>query len=489
MSSYTSTAVASPDRSDPAPPPYTLKAASVFSGTGSPPVDDSVAPGDDEPTATFDHVHNLARVELTHRCAQTRPASLERLPRGIFMRIMMYCGYKDQILLKRCSYSLYRLVDLDAIPWEIKTETILIEERDNPRNYAKKEPKEPKFRPVVDGGEDEEGEFSFDGESPPPEDTANAKKANDRAASKRTTGKGKAHSDTYGRWGCYYCYKILPAYYFEGQLLEEKEGRAAKNHETKGGSADEADKKVDMRVEYVQVLGTVSGGKLPGWWLTKDMGKVKDGVDCDDLRLHYRDMDRERHLVAPLRAVNPIFTPLSTNIPKVSRATLRIQNDNGNSKRSTRVVATPSSVCAKPDDNEPSNPLRPLYKVESGSGARGDVVNGSYTYELLIPQAANRPSSCPELPNTKPVGNVRLPSKNPGGGVSNEPDAGPQIGDVMSLRRVCIPCGTKFAIYRRDSNRKIISKTQEAWWVCDCPQVRLAGKSTGCRACGRKVIF
>ncbi|KAF3764619.1 hypothetical protein M406DRAFT_330950 [Cryphonectria parasitica EP155] len=490
-----------------------------------------VAPVEIDLTGTFEQIHGMPKVNLRWRTPMEEPTSrIESLPQQLFMRIMMYCGYREQTLLKECSHRLYRMVDLEAIPWEVKTEAILCEERDNPKNFPKKEPRaQNKNEPNEDGGNAEAA--SSDTETTSRTSAVDSKKNNDKTASdgrkpakgrsKQTNSKSKskqaadrpkAHPDTYGKWGCYCCYKVLPAHYFEGQLLEDKESRVAKNQDATRANADEADKKVDMRVEYVQILGVVPGGKLPDW-LTTDMRTVQTnnmddyvrqrmerGVNQDDLRAYYRDINREKHLVAPLRSVNPTFTILPNSSPKLNQEHLGhlINNDKksrnaidstggNNINNPTKATAFTENIGSGFD----AGSRRPLYKLPANKAARGGLEAGGYTYELFAPRGKlqdERYYEEPTMPDTKQVGHICLPQKSSEDEKLGIP-LGPQVGDVVSLRRVCIPCGTKFAVYRRDCNRKIISKTQEAWWVCDCKQVRLAGMSDGCKACGSKVIY
>lgn len=401
------------------------------------------------------------------------------------MRIMMFSGYKEQVLLRQCSYHLYNLVDLDAIPWATKTAAILSEERYNPANFPKKPPK-------TSGSiekDDEEDETAFGEETEP--STASKKgrvSGNSRSTkTQRSQGKTKAHPDTLGRWGCYYCYKILPAYYFEGQLLEDKEGRKAKNHSSRGPNSPESDKKVDMRVEYVQILRNEPGKELPGW-LVQDKravgtssgleqyvrARMWNGVNCDDLRAYYKDITRTTHLVAPLRGVNPVFTPIE------------IRHGDSMGRPASLLETSPESP-ALPDMWSSFDSCRPLYRLRSQNTTRGEADGASYTYEIPVPGNSQKEQDQKETSLSQPVGRVVLP--HGADKIDDEPETSIEAGDVISLRRVCIPCGTRYAVYRRDCNRKIISKTEEAWWVCDCPQVRLANRSTGCPNCKRKVIY
>ncbi|PSR94509.1 hypothetical protein BD289DRAFT_427282 [Coniella lustricola] len=464
----------------------------------------SLASGEDDLSATFEYIHNVPHVVLPwRRLPDAAPSKLETLPLQLFMRIMMYCGYKDQIALKRSSYKLHCLVDLEAIPWQVKTEAILYEERYNPKNFPRKEQKSQNSDGAGDDGDD--GDAALEEGASASTKTANKKRTSGKKISntskqtstgriKLAAGKSKAHSDTYGKWGCYCCYKILPAYYFEGQLLEDKEGRASKAHKAKSANPDESDKKVDMRVEYVQILGSISGGELPEW-LSKNPDteqptniehyvrqKMDQGVSTYDLRNYYKDLNREKHLVAPLRGVNTIFTPSLLEHPQIDLSTLEHQHDelSANAISDMKFSSAALSQCR-----------RPLYSLPASGASRSSTQSGTYAYELSIPHGSLRdqPAEKPTLAKACRVSNICLPAREDGDVLSTLQDTRPQVGEVLSLRRVCIPCGTKFAVYRRDCNRKIISKTQEAWWVCDCLQVRLAGMSTGCGTCGRKVIY
>lgn len=422
-------------------------------------------------------------------------STFEQLPKELFMRIMMYCGYKEQVLLRVCSYSMYLAVDLDVIPWEKKTETILFEERYNPENFPKNPPNAPNANDEDLPGEDED-----DGR---PKKTAKRKRpaAQVKASSpKAVAGKSKAATDTYGKWGCYCCYKILPAHYFEGALLEDREGRVPKTNKIRGANASEPDKKVDMRVEYVQILQAVPGRSFPEW-LLKDKMEVKatsveafmlerreNGVNCDDMRAYYNAITKDSHLVAPIRDITPVFTPLLAPIPRVNLDLVAQAQISGN-MHSPPPTRTPLPAIHTREEEEETRvndfeTSRPLFKLRGENAAPGEVDNASYTYELRIPRGGVREPNPPVLPGSKPVSRMCLPPK---GIAADEPVLAP--GDVVSLRRVCILCGTKFAIYRRDCNRKIVSKTDEQWWPCDCFEVRAAGRSTGCATCGRKVIY
>ncbi|KAJ4397447.1 hypothetical protein N0V93_001675 [Gnomoniopsis smithogilvyi] len=437
-----------------------------------------------ERDATFSHVHGIPHAELLPRMTADL-SHLEQLPKQIFMRIMMYCGYKAQVLLKRCSYNLYSIVDLGAIPWEEKASTILSEERDNPNNFPKKPPKVQ---------EDEGGDPIDDDEVDQMQSASKRKKATTKPVSsspERNSSKSKAHIDTYGKWGCYCCYKILPAHYFEGALLEDKEGRTPKSNKVQGADAAESDKKVDMRVEYVQIIGALRGSRPPSW-LSREktpvhatnvksylLEKTEGGVDCDDLRVYYKHVTRDTHLVAPIRPITPVFTP-------VSNASLEATKAGADTLRSihTPLPAMETAQEKLSLTNQGFEITRPLYKLRVENTIQMDSDSAGYTYQIPIPRDAERDSRSLLLPDTEPVGRIWLPPKS-----ASTQERVLEVGDVVPLRRICIPCGTKFAVYRRNCNRKIISKTDEHWWVCDCPEVRLAGSSTGCPSCGRKVIY
>lgn len=419
------------------------------------------------------------------------------------MRIMMFCGYKDQVLLKQCSYSLYNTVDLEAVPWEKKTETILFEECYNPKNFPKKT-QQASHNEERDGGGDG-GDAVLDEEAGASR-RSTKRKANRKADStspKQFQGKTKSQPENLDKWGCYCCYKVLPAYYFEGKLLEDKEGRKAKNNNSRGAAAPESDKKVDMRVEYVQILEAVPGRTLPDW-LMKDKGMAVDeadmeayvrermerGVNCDDLRAYYENITRDTHLVAPLRAINPVFVPSAEIIPPIEfdRSATQISHVPKSSSTITpQAKSEPVPTIRSRSSPKDFETCRSLYKLPATKSPRGDLESASYTYKITIPRDAERDKRPLQLPTSQPVGRMCLPDPHTMNHDIQKPTL--QAGDVVSLRRVCIPCGTKFAVYRRDCNRKTISKTDEAWWVCDCPQVRLAGRSTGCPTCGRRVIY
>lgn len=455
----------------------------------------SLAADESDAGVTFDQIHKVPQVVLPTRMTASA-SKLEQLPKQIFMRIMMYCGYKDQVLLKMCSYGLYITVDLETIPWQEKTAAILFEERNNPENFPKKPPKAQSI-------EDEEDGIEEDQEASRPRKTTKRKKSGikeESSSPKLASSKTKAHIDTYGKWGCYCCYKILPAHYFEGALLEDKEGRTPKSNKLRGANTVDSDKKIDMRVEYVQILEAVTGRDLPDW-LHQDQTdgyatdivayirqRMKRGVDCSDLRTYYKNITRDSHLVGPIRGITPVFSPSSVPIPSISLDSIA-KASNFDSKLSPRTIRTlRPTIQAQQEGLENTyndhETYRPLYKLQGGNTNQTYADSASYTYQIRIPGNAEREIKPLLLPKDEPVSKVWLPTMN-----ASSQDPKLEIGDVVPLRRICIPCGTKFAVYRRNCNRKIISKTDEQWWVCDCPEVRLAGRSTGCSTCGRKVIY
>lgn len=452
-----------------ASPPTSPAATSVFSDETHP---GSTAPDDADDTSTFEQIYNVSQINLAPRDTE-RTSILERFPTEIFMRIMMYVPYKQQILLKRCNTNLYPMVMLEAVPWEIKTATLLNEENFDPRNFPKKLPK---AKDAADtDAEDTDDELPSDDNAPPP-----TKSAKGKAAEKKGKGKGKgkaktpvkrskpqkkekAHPDTLGRWACYCCFKILPAQFFEGKCLEENHSRSAKDQKRKEQNA-KTDKKSDVRVDHVRVI-SVNSAQVPEW-LIKDKlettatseitsyvrQRMERGVNCDDLRFYYKDINTATHCIAPVRGVNPVYTPSST-------ATL------------------PGCEI-----------YRPFFKVPSVNASRG-LVSDTYTYEVCIPANADRVEDPIVLPRSQPVGRICQPQKRSYDHFTDAAGPPPQIGDVIPLRRFCILCGARNGAYRRDCNRKIISKNDEGWWVCDCPQVRPAGRGNNCPDCGRKVIY
>lgn len=407
----------------------------------------------------------------------------------------MFCGYKDQVLLKKCSYTLYLAVNLEEIPWQEKTATILYEESYNPRHYS----------PKASSHNNDDGVESAD-KSKRTRKRKRAEATTAQSSPQPSAGKSqKPHIDTNGRWGCYCCYKILPPQYFESALLEDRDSRTPKTNKLRGANAVESDKKVDMRVEYAQVLEVRPGRGLPEW-LSKERTKVeafdveayvlergRHGVDCDDLRSYYKDISKDTHVMAPIRGVTPVFTPSSIHIPKAD-FNLVSQSQGSVTTRSPSATRTPLPIAPLPaihTREEQQETLetevetsRSLYKLCDGKEPQGNTDNSSYTYELRIPRGATGVEKPLTLPNSKPVSRICLPPKK-----TAPVDPVIALGDVVALRRICILCGTKYGIYRRDCNRKIVSKTDEQWWPCDCFEVRAAGKSTGCLKCGKKVIY
>lgn len=446
-------------------------------------------------TATFERIHNVPHVMLEPR--QTMATSkFEQLPQGIFMRVMMYCEYKEQVRLKQCNYNFYWLVDLDAIPWRKKTQTILEEERDNPINFVTKAPKtrDKDIWEVASGNYGDDGVVS-DGES----------KATTRRIKFQRSQKTKPDPGILGKWGCYTCYKILPPQYFEGPLLEDKQGRTAKNQRTRGPDATDPDKKVDMRVEYVQIIGAITARPLPAWLETDDKEveasdvetyvrhRMAKGVDRDDLRAYYEDIINGTHLMAPLRGVTPVFVEAAHGIPQtiVNDLMPDIRNANADLENpiETKSYTFPFSSVSADEIPPGCKTYRPLYRQGAKMALRGDAEVGRYFYELFIPNGSTRDKDYLLLPNSRPTGRVILPQRASWADADYIERPVIEVDDVFALRRICIPCGTKYGVYRRDCNRKIVSKTGEGWWVCGCPKVRQTGRSRGCPDCGRRTIY
>ncbi|KUI70587.1 hypothetical protein VM1G_06068 [Cytospora mali] len=444
-----------------ASPPDSPSAISTFSDLEIRP--SSTTPDGSIDTPTFEQIHNISQVILTPR-KSTNPCILERFPTEVFMRVMMYVDWKDQIALRRCNTRLYRMVNLEAIPWEIKTATLLHEENYDPKNFPKKVSK-------TKDAEDAECEDSDD-DVPSDYDVSPTKGAKGKASRRKSKAKTKTkkhqtkekpHPDTLGKWACHCCFKMLPAEYFEGKCLEENINRSAKDQKRRGQNTKQ-DKKADMRVEYVRVIA-VNPARAPEW-LTKDKlvmkpagdveayvrQRMERGVNCDDLRHYYKDINTATHCIAPVRGVAPVFTASTTAIP---------------------------SGCEI---------YRPFFKIPGVSTSRG-VDNDTYTYEIYIPAEATREENPMVLPRSQPVGRIPQPQKRAYDHFQDTLGPAPEIGDIIALRRFCILCGAKNGAYRRDCNRKIISKTNEGWWVCDCRQVRQAGRGNNCPDCGRKVIY
>ncbi|POS71055.1 hypothetical protein DHEL01_v210551 [Diaporthe helianthi] len=429
----------------------------------------STGPG--ESTATFEEIHNVPRVDLAPRETE-RKSILERFPMEIFMRIMMYCDWKQQILLRRCNSNIYHMVRLDAIPWETKTAILLYEENFNPKKFPRKV-----SRPQEDQ-ESEDKDFdaasSSDDEGSLSSKAHKGKKGPGKAASKsKSQAKEKQSQKTLENFACYSCYKILPAYFFEGRNLETKTSRTG-TKQKKRGHNNQSERKVDTRVEYVQVISVHPG--QPPEWLFKDKAKVratdvetyaieymKRGVNCDDLRLHYKDITSGTHCIAPVRGVNPFFTASSS--------------------------ATPQNC----------ETYRPVYQIEASNGPGAGVDNSAYTYEICIPENSLRDENPMGRPQFGPATRICQPERLRKGplarGASSSSSGGclsvpaPQVKEIIALRRFCILCGAKYGVYRRDCNRRIISMWDEGWWVCDCRKVRQTGIGRSCPDCGKSVIY
>lgn len=453
-------------------------------------------PDHGDTTATFERIHDVACVELVAR-QTANPSRFERLPKKIFMRILMYCDYKAQILLKRCNYKFYHLVDLESIPWAKRTAMILQEERYNSDNFPKKAPK------AKDGGDTASGNDGDDAGTSDGEGQSTNR-------NKRPQQKTKPDPMTLGRWGCYTCYKILPPHFFEGPLLEDDEGRTAKHQRKRGQEAVDTDKKVDMRVEYIQVLGIVPGQPVPDWLAdvetqqkvtasdiaTYVRQRMDTGVNCDDLRTYYQDINKETHLMAPLRGVTPVFVESSYGIPRIN---LDDSMPNTTSKdtmsRLKHPIAPKPSMLPFSSISAGEMPpgcetFRPLYCRGTNKRAlRGDAEVGRHFYELCIPHGSKRDRNYLKLPNSRPAGRIVLPQKSSCDDAEYIERPIVEVDDVIALRRICIPCGTKYGVYRRDCNRKIVSKTGEGWWVCACLRVRQTGRCRGCPDCGKRTIY
>ncbi|ROW07912.1 hypothetical protein VMCG_03629 [Cytospora schulzeri] len=445
-----------------ASPPSSPAATSTFSDDTRP---SSIAPDDFEDIPTFEQIYNVPQISLGPRNTG-RTSILERFPTEVFMRIMMYVDWKQQILLKRCNTNLHHMVNLEAIPWELKTATLLYEENYEPRNFAKKAPKTKGAEAAED--EDTDDDLPSDYDAPLPTKGAKGKAAQKKGKGKAKTRrskpqtKEKAHPDTLGKWACHFCFKILPAQFFEGKCLEENTSRSTKDQ--KKAQNTKSEKKSDMRVEYVRVV-SVNPARVPEW-LTKDMlamratgdvatyvrQRMEKGVNCDDLRFYYKDIHMATHCIAPVRGVTPVYTAAST--------------------------ATPPGC----------ETYRPFFKIPGVNASRG-LDSYTYTYEIGIPENLNRAEDPMVLPRSRPVGRILQPQKRSYNHFTDAAGPAPVVGDVIPLRRFCIPCGAKNGAYRRDCNRKILSKVDEGWWVCDCRQVRPAGKGNNCPDCGRKVIY
>lgn len=418
-----------------------------------------------ESIPTFEEMYDVKRVDLAPRETE-RKSILERFPMEIFMRIMIHCDWRQQILLRCCNSNIYDMVRLDAIPWETKTAVLLYEENFNPKNFQRKA-----LRSQEDhgsGGQDLDAPSSSDDEGSLSSKAHNGKRGRGKSASKsKSQAKAKHIQETSERFACYSCYRILPSYYFEGRNLDTKTSRTGTSQKKRGHN-NQSDKKVDTRVEYVQVI-SVNVGQPPEW-LVKDKAEVratdvetyvteymKRGVNCDDLRLHYKDITSGTHCIAPVRGVNPFFTASSSAVPPYCET------------------------------------YRPVYQVEPRNGPGAGVDSSAYTYEIRIPENAAREENPMGRPRFGPATRICQPQqlhKGPPGasGLCLSAPA-PQLREIIALRRFCIPCGAKYGAYRRDCNRRIISKTEEGWWVCDCRKVRPTGVGRSCPDCGKNVIY
>lgn len=452
-------------------------------------------------TATFESIHKVPSFMPAPRKDDryTIPSRFEQLPMDVFMRILMHCDYIDQIRLRLCNYKMYQLVNLESIPWTKRTATIIQEERDNPKNFPQKA-----VRPSKDKGGSASGNDAVSGDDAPPK-------------SKRSSQKTKPDPTILGRWGCYTCYKILPPHYFEGPLLEDEDGRIAKQQKRRGINPVDTDKKVDMRVEYIQVLGIVPSRPLPEWLtdstrvIERKIGDSDDievyvrermamGVDRQDLRAYYCDVNKETQLMAPLRGVTPVFVESTHGLPRIDLENL-LQHlepsssdlDKHDDRIHQRIAPKPNPL---PFDSISAGEIppgcetyRPLYCQGAKRALRGDAEVGRHFYELCIPHGSKRDRNHLKLPSSRPAGRIILPQKTSCNDTDYIEKPVVEIDDVIALRRICIPCGTKYGVYRRDCNRKIVSKTGEGWWVCACPKVWQTGRSRGCPDCGKRTIY
>ncbi|KAL1857467.1 hypothetical protein Daus18300_010332 [Diaporthe australafricana] len=371
---------------------------------------------------------------------------------------------------------MYNMIRLDAIPWETKTAILLHEENFKEANFHKKSTKTQEGGDLAD--QDSDAGSCSENEETPRSKTGKGKKSRRKCTSTpKNQVKGKSRPESLDRFACYSCFKVLPDYYFEGRHPQNNAGRAAKGQK-KPGNNSLSDKKVDTRVEYVQVV-SVSPARPPEW-LVKDKAQqfrattdietyvkehMKKGVNCDDLRRHYKDINIGTHCIAPIRGVNPFFT------------------------------ASPSATPPRCET------YRPVYQVEGGgsssntSAAGGVDSSSAYTYEVCIPQSSTRDEDPMERPHVGPSTRICQPQQQ--GSTSDHPSSvwgsaapAPQVREIIALRRFCILCGAKYGAYRRDCNRKIISKqTEEGWWVCACRKVRQAGVGRNCPDCGNTVIY
>lgn len=423
--------------------------------------------GPDESPPTFEELYDVPVVDLAPRETE-RTSILERFPMEIFMRIMVYCDWKQQIWMRRCNSNIYNMVRLDAIPWETKTAILLNEENFNPKNFPKKVSRSQEVH--VTAEQDMDAASSSEDEGSLSSKVHKGKRSNGNGASKsKSQAKQKQIQEDQDKFACYSCYKILPACYFEGRNLENKTSRNDTSQKKRGHN-NQSDKKVDTRVEYVQVI-SVNPGRPPEW-LVKDQAEVtatdvesyvtehmRRGVNCDDLRQHYKDITTGTHCIAPVRGVNPFFTASSSAIPQHCQM------------------------------------YRPVYQVEVNNGPGAGVDNSAYTYEICIPESSARDENPMGRPRVEPSTRICQPQQlqktlaTPGVfRVGLSPPA-PQVKEIIALRRFCILCGANYGAYRRDCNRRIISKTEDGWWVCDCRKVRQTGIGRRCLDCGKSVIY
>ncbi|KAI7781382.1 hypothetical protein LA080_014816 [Diaporthe eres] len=416
----------------------------------------SAGPGDKMPT--FEELYDVPQVNLAPRETE-RKSILERFPMEIFMRIMVHCDWKKQILLRRCNSNMYDMVKLDAIPWEKKTAILLHEENYNPENFQKKTSRSQDD--TGPGTQDSDAASSPDDEGPSLSKAIKGKRNQRKLSPKpKQRAKDKSRQDDIDKFACYSCFKILPAYYFEGKHLETKTNGTIKGQRKRGHNT-QSDKKFDTRVEYVQVISV--NPSRPPEWLVKDKAEVratdvesyvteymKKGVNCDDLRLHYKDITSGTHCIAPVRGVNPFFT---------------------------------ASWSATPPRCET---YRPVYQVEAGNIPGAGVDSSAYTYEICIPENSLRDESPMGRPHIRPFTRICQPQQQTRSDASQAGPAAPapQSKEIIALRRFCILCGAKYGAYTRECNRKIISKvTEEGWWVCACRKVRQAGVGRNCTDC------
>lgn len=420
----------------------------------------------------FEDVHGRRPKNIQWREPDTTSCDLLRhwlrLSKEVQMRILMYVDYKRQIRLKATNAAFWNLIQLDAIPWEERHAVILDEERNNENNFPSK-----KSSTAADDEDDDEEMSEVDSLSEGEPGSSKKRKISPsnksrKSGTKRTKGNNKGPN----RWGCYFCCNILPASYFEGPCLEETHGHRGPRDNRQHGRSD-ADRKVAMRVEYVRILDAVPQA-MPEW-LTHDLRlrprksvldvdnleacveeRMKQGVNCDDLREHYKDLCRDTHLVAAVRNVQPVYT-----------------------KAQQHPVARPQTQ------------FPPVYGSLPKQISRRERESAGFSYELsCIPEDALRDEKPAQLPvASAPVSRMCLPPQRAEDGRPCGPETALQSGDMVSLRRACIPCSAELGIIRRDDNRKVTSMTGKGWWPCNCRKVWRAGTGTGCPDCGCPVIF